>query len=145
MREPAGFAGARIEGRVSRVERGGVFSGRAGLTLSFERIVLPDGRNTEFRANVEDVRAPGDRDVRVDNEATGGVESNNNQSERTAQRAAIGAAVGAIIGAIASGGKGAAIGAAVGAGAGLGSVYAQGRDDLTLPRGTEIAVRTTRR
>lgn len=145
VREPAAFAGARIEGRVARVDRGGVFAGRASLTLSFERIVLRDGRSMDFAANVEGVRAPGDRDVRVDNEATGGVESSNNQSERTAQRAAIGAAVGAIIGAIADGGKGAAIGAAVGAGAGLGSVYAQGRDDLTLPRGTEIAVRTTRR
>ena len=57
------------------------------------------------------------------------------------ERAAIGAAVGAIIGAIANGGKGAAIGAVIGAGAGAGSVYIQGRDDLTLPRGTEITLR----
>jgi hypothetical protein len=41
----------------------------------------------------------------------------------------------------ASGGKGAAIGAAVGAGAG--SVFIQGRDDLELPIGAEIAIRAS--
>jgi outer membrane lipoprotein SlyB len=69
------------------------------------------------------------------------VEENDDRSARTAERTAIGAAVGAIIGAIADGGKGAAIGAAIGAGVGAGSVYAQGRDDLELLRGTELTVR----
>jgi hypothetical protein len=145
VRAPAAFAGATIEGRVARIERGGALSGRAGMTLEFERIILRDGRASDFAANIEDVRAAGSDDVRVDNEARGNVESGASQSDRTMERAAIGAAVGAIIGAIAGGGKGAAIGAGVGAGAGLGSVYAQGRDDLTLPRGTEITLRSTRR
>jgi hypothetical protein len=145
VREPQAFAGATIEGRIARIERGGPLSGRAAMTLEFQRIVLRDGRAADFAANVEEVRPAGGDDVRVDNEARGNVESGTSQSNRTAERAAIGAAIGAIIGAVADGGKGAAIGAAVGAGAGVGSVYAQGRDDLTLPRGTEIAVRTTRR
>lgn len=146
VREPAAFAGATIQGRVARVDRGGAVAGRASITLAFERITLRDGRSADFAGYVEDVRAAGNGDVRVDNESRGGnVESNNSQSDRTMERTAIGAAVGAIIGAIADGGKGAAIGAAVGAGAGLGSVYAQGRDDLSLPRGTEITLRSTRR
>jgi hypothetical protein len=145
VRAPAAFAGATIEGRVARIERGGALSGRAGITLEFERIILRDGRTAEFAGDIEDVRPSGGDDVRVDNEARGGVESGTNQSDRTMERVGIGAAVGAIIGAIAGGGKGAAIGAGVGAGAGLGSVYAQGRDDLTLPRGTEITLRSTRR
>jgi hypothetical protein len=145
VREPAAFAGATIEGRVARIDRGGPFSGRAGMTLEFQRITLRDGRSEDFSAYVEDVRPPGGDDVRVDNEGSGNVESDTSQTNRTAERAAIGAAIGAIIGAVADGGKGAAVGAAVGAGAGLGSVYAQGRDDLTLRRGTQIAVRTTRR
>ena len=145
VREPEAFAGARIEGRVARVERGGALSGRAGLTLDFQRITLRDGRTVEFAGNVEDVRPTDGEDVRVDNEARGNVEGGSSQTDRTVERAAIGAAIGAIIGAIANGGKGAAIGAAVGAGAGLGSVYAQGRDDLELRRGTEITLRTTTR
>jgi hypothetical protein len=146
VREPQSFAGATIEGRVARVERGGPLNGRAGMTLEFQRIVLRDGRSADFAGYIEDVRsAGGGDDVRVDNESRGNVESSTSQTNRTTERAAIGAAIGAIIGAIADGGKGAAIGAAVGAGAGVGSVYVQGRDDLTLPRGTEIALRTTRR
>jgi hypothetical protein len=146
VREPQSFAGATIEGRVARVERGGPLNGRAGMTLEFQRIVLRDGRSADFAGYIEDVRdAGGGDDVRVDNESRGNVESTTSQTNRTTERAAIGAAIGAIIGAIADGGKGAAIGAAVGAGAGVGSVYVQGRDDLTLPRGTEIALRTMRR
>jgi hypothetical protein len=146
VREPQAFAGATVEGRIARVERGGPFSGRAGITLEFDRIVLRDGRSANFSAYVEDVRpANGDDAVRVDEEAGGGVEAGAGGGNRTAERTAIGAAIGALIGAVADGGKGAAIGAAVGAGAGLGSVYVQGRDNLPLPRGTEVAVRTTRR
>jgi hypothetical protein len=145
VREPASFEGAVIDGRVARIERGGTLSGRAGMTLEFQRITLRDGRTADFAGYIEDVRPSGGEDVRVDNEARGNVEGGNSQTDRTVQRAAIGAAVGAIIGAIANGGKGAAIGAAVGAGAGLGSVYVQGRDDLELPRGTEITLRSSRR
>lgn len=145
VREPASFAGAVIDGRVARIERGGTLSGRAGMTLEFQRITLRDGRAADFAGYIEEVRPAGGEDVRVDNEARGNVEGGNSQTDRTVQRAAIGAAVGAIIGAIANGGKGAAIGAAVGAGAGVGSVYVQGRDDLDLPRGTEITLRSSRR
>jgi hypothetical protein len=145
VREPASFEGAVIEGRVARVERGGTLSGRAGMTLEFQRITLRDGRTAEFAGYIEDVRPSDGEDVRVDNESRGNVEGAGSQTDRTVERAAIGAAIGAIIGAIANGGKGAAIGAAVGAGAGLGSVYVQGRDDLDLRRGTEITLRTTRR
>jgi hypothetical protein len=145
VREPAALAGATIEGRVARIDRGGALSGRAGMTLEFERIRLRDGRSADFAGYIEEVRAADGDDVRVDNEARGGIESGNSQSDRTMERAAIGAAVGAIIGAIAHGGKGAAIGAAIGAGAGVGSIYVQGRDDLELPRGTEITLRSSSR
>ncbi|MGI9105448.1 MAG: YMGG-like glycine zipper-containing protein [Pyrinomonadaceae bacterium] len=141
--EPAVFAGAIIEGTVSRIDRGGRIAGRSEMTLNFERIRLRDGRTQEFAAVVESVRAPGGEDVRVDNER-GNVQERDSQTNRTTERAAIGAAVGAIIGAISGGGRGAAIGAVIGAGAGAGSVYAQGRDDLDLNSGTELIIRTTR-
>lgn len=141
VREPAVFAGAIIEGTVSRVNRGGRISGRSELTFNFERIRLRDGRTADFDAQIEGVRATGGEDVRVDNEGAGSVQENDSRTNRTTERAAIGAAVGAIIGAISGGGKGAAIGAVIGAGAGAGSVYAQGRDDLELGAGTELILR----
>ena len=141
VREPSVFAGAIIEGTVSRVDRGGRISGRSELMFNFERIRLRDGRTAVFAAEIEDVRAVGGEDVRIDNEGEGSVQEGDSQTNRTTERAAIGAAVGAIIGAISGGGKGAAIGAAIGAGAGAGSVYAQGRDHLELGAGTEFILR----
>lgn len=142
VREPSVFAGAIIEGTVSRLERSGRVSGRSEMVLNFERIRLRDGRTADFAAVIESVRpAAGGEEVRVDNEGGGSVQEDNNQTSRTTERAAIGAAVGAIIGAISGGGKGAAIGAVIGAGAGAGSVYAQGRDDLELNTGTELVLR----
>jgi outer membrane lipoprotein SlyB len=76
--------------------------------------------------------------ISVDNEGT--VEEENSQTQKTVQRGAIGAAVGAIIGAVADGGQGAAIGAVIGAGAGAGTIIVEGRDQLTLPRGTELTI-----
>lgn len=141
VREPSIFEGAAIEGHVSRISRSGPFSGRAEMSLAFERIRLRDGRTADFNGFIESVRAVGGEEVRVDNEGGGGVQENDSQTNRTAQRVAIGSAVGAIIGAIAGGGRGAAIGAAIGAGAGAGSVYVQGRDDLELRSGTEVIIR----
>ncbi|HYO62968.1 MAG TPA: YMGG-like glycine zipper-containing protein [Pyrinomonadaceae bacterium] len=143
VRAPSEFAGATVEGRVSRVNPSGRVTGRSEMSFAFERLRLRDGRTLPLAATVESVR--GD-DVRVDAETGGSIEEGDSQSQRTAQRVAIGAAVGAIIGAISGGGRGAVIGAAVGAGAGAGSVYAQGRDHLELPSGTEfIFVASARR
>jgi hypothetical protein len=141
VREPAQFAGATIEGTVARVERGGRINGRSELALNFERIRLSDGRTADFNGVVEAVQPVSGEAARVDPEGNGDVQERDSQTNRTVERAGIGAAIGAIIGAIAKGGKGAAIGAAIGAGAGAGSVYIQGRDDLTLPRGTEVTLR----
>jgi hypothetical protein len=141
VREPSMFAGAIIEGTVSRIARGGRVSGRSEMLLNFERIRLRDGRTADFAAVIESVRPVGGEEVRVDNEGGASVQEGDSQTSRTTERAAIGAAVGAIIGAISGGGKGAAIGAIIGAGAGAGSVYAQGRDDLELGSGTELILR----
>lgn len=145
VRAPQQFAGATIEGYVSRLTRSGPFSGRSEMTLDFTQIRLSDGRTAGFDGELESVRTADGEDVRVDREGATTVQENDNQGNRTAQRVAIGAAVGSIIGAITGGGKGAAIGAAIGAGVGAGSVYIQGRDDLELRNGTELTVRATRR
>jgi hypothetical protein len=110
--------------------------------LDFQQIRLRDGRTAGFSGTIESVRANNGEQVRVDAEGDGSIQEEDSRGDTTAQRTAIGAAVGAIIGAIAKGGKGAAIGAAIGAGAGASSVYIQGRDDLELRSGTEVAIRS---
>jgi hypothetical protein len=139
--EPGQYRGAVIEGVVARSDRSGRVSGRADMTLDFERIRTRDGRTYNFAGTIDNVSLPNGERVRVDRE--GNVEEDDSQTSRTVTRSAIGGAIGALIGAIASGGKGAAIGAAVGAGAGAGSVFIEGRDDLELPSGAEIAIRAS--
>src|SRR6266540_5071806 len=139
--EPAQYRGAVIEGVVARSERSGRVSGRADMTLDFKRIRTRDGRTYNFAGTIDNVSLPSGERVRVDRE--GNVEEDKSQTSRTVTRSAIGGAIGAVIGAIAGGGKGAAIGAAVGVGAGAGSVFIEGRDDLELPSGSEIAVRAS--
>ena len=136
--EPAEFSDATIEGHVSSIERSGRLSGRSIMTLDFDNIRLRDGRRYQFAGLLENVATRNGETVRVDTE---GAVRDQNQTTRTEERAAIGTAVGAIIGAIAGGGRGAAIGAILGAGAGAGSIYAEGRNDLDLDRGTELVIR----
>jgi hypothetical protein len=139
--EPGQYRGAVIEGVVARSDRSGRVSGRADMTLDFERIRARDGRTYNFAGTIETVLLPNGERVRVDRE--GNVKEDDSQTSRTVTRSAVGGAIGALIGAIAGGGKGAAIGAAVGVGAGAGSVFIEGRDDLELPSGAEIAVRAS--
>jgi hypothetical protein len=140
VRQPSNLDGATIEGRVTQIARSGRVTGRSQMTMNFDSIRLRDGRSYRFAGILESVRTAQGDTVKIDNE---GSVRDDNQTNKTVQRAAIGTAVGAIIGAIAGGGKGAAIGAIVGAGGGAGSVYAQGRDDLELTRGTEVSIRAT--
>ncbi|HEY9434992.1 MAG TPA: hypothetical protein VI260_26350, partial [Blastocatellia bacterium] len=110
--EPAQYRGAVIEGVVVRSDRSGRVSGRADMTLDFERIRTRDGRTHNFAGTIENVLLPSGERVRVDRE--GNVKEDDSQTSRTVTRSAVGGAIGALIGAIAGGGKGAAIGAAVG-------------------------------
>jgi hypothetical protein len=135
---PSQYSGAVIEGFVSSVNASGRVSGRADMALNFQTIAQRNGRSSQFRGVIENLRTPGGETVRVDNEGT--VEPTDSQTEKTVQRGTIGAALGAIIGAIAGGGKGAAIGAVIGAGGGAGTVIAEGRDQLDLHRGTEVTI-----
>jgi len=140
VRQPFQYEGATIEGHVSSVRRSGRISGRSEMTLTFDSIRLRNGSTSRFAGILESVTNTQGEVVKIDNE---GAVRDDNQTNKTVERTAIGTAVGAIIGAIAGGGKGAAIGAIIGAGGGAGSVYVQGRDDLELQRGTELAIRST--
>jgi outer membrane lipoprotein SlyB len=108
------------------------------MTLSFDTIQLRDDQTYNFAGILGSIRMLNGDTVKVDNE---GSAQGDNQTTQTVQRATIGTAIGAIIGAVAGGGKGAAIGGIIGAAGGAGSVYAQGKDSLELPSGTELTIR----
>jgi hypothetical protein len=136
-RSPAPYEGATIEGAVSSVNASGRVRGRAEMALNFESIRLRDGRTYPFAGVIETVRTANGETISVD---TGGTIEEESRTDETLKRGAIGAAIGAIIGAITGGGQGATIGAVIGAGGGAGTVIVQGRDQLDLPRGTELTI-----
>lgn len=115
-------AGARAEGEVTLVERGGKMRERARLGVRFTSIVLADG--TRVPIDTETIIREGD--------APGG---------ESAAKIGGGAIGGAIIGGILGGAKGAIIGGSAGAGAGTAAVMAGGRNPATLPSGTPVTVR----
>jgi hypothetical protein len=115
-------AGARAEGEVTVVERGGRMRERARLGVRFTSIVLADGTRVPIQTDT----------IYREGDAPGG---------ESAAKIGGGAIGGAIIGGILGGAKGAAIGGAVGAGGGTAAVLAGGRNAATLPAGTPVTVR----
>jgi hypothetical protein len=139
--EPAEYEGARIVGRVKNVKRPGKVRGSGELQLDFEQISLPDGRFTNFHAQVIEVVGQSSGNVgEVDEE--GGVRGQSTTKDDVTKVGA-GAGIGAIIGAIAGGGKGAAIGAVIGGGIGAGGAITSRGKDVRLQRGQELMIRTS--
>lgn len=115
-------SGARAQGSVTLVERGGKLRERARLGVRFTSIVLADG--TRLPIHTETVLREGDSPGRESAAKIGG-----------------GAIGGAIIGGLLGGAKGAAIGSTIGAGAGGTAVMAGGRNPATLTAGSPVTVR----
>ncbi|HYP02225.1 MAG TPA: hypothetical protein VER76_18685 [Pyrinomonadaceae bacterium] len=139
--EPAEYEGARVFGRVKNVKRAGKVRGSAELQLDFEQISLPDGRFTNFHAQVIEVVGQSSGNVgEVDEE--GGVRGQSTTKDDVTKVGA-GAGIGAIIGAIAGGGKGAAIGAVIGGSIGAGGAITSRGKDIRLQRGQELIIRTS--
>ena len=128
--------GSKVWGRVTVVNRA-QRRHPGNISVSFYQVETPNRARYTINGSLTSLQAD---QVNADNEGT--VKGRSNQ-KRDAVFIGGGAATGAIIGAIAGGGKGAAIGAILGAGAGAGSVYAQGRDDLEMVRGTEVTIRAS--
>jgi hypothetical protein len=139
VRQPGQYEDAVIEGTVSGVDPGGRLRGRFEMSLTFDTIRLRNGQTYRFAGILESVRTLNGDAIKVDNE---GSSQGANQTTQTSQRAGVATTVGAIIGAVAGGGKGAAIGGITGAAGGGGSVFIQGKDNLELPMGTELTIRS---
>jgi hypothetical protein len=138
--DPREFAGAIIEGRVTRVKRPGKVKGTAELQLSFETIRM-DNHTSGFRADVISLVDNGNRDGAGTVDSEGGVKGKSSTKDNVSKIGAstgIGAAIGALLG----GGKGAAIGAAIGGTVGTASVLKSDGKDLRLERGQQLRIRT---
>jgi len=116
-------AGARLEGNVTLVERGGKFKERSRLGVRFTTLILADG-TTRLPIVTDTIFRDGDSPTK---EATSKIGAST--------------VVGAILGAVVGGGKGAAIGSTAGAAGGTAAVMAGGRNAATLPAGTPLTVR----
>jgi hypothetical protein len=115
-------AGARAEGSITLVERGGRLKDQARLGIRFHTIVLADG--TRLPINTETIYREGDSPARESAAKIGG-----------------GAVGGAVLGAILGGKKGAIIGSTVGAAGGSVAVAASEANPATLPAGSTVTVR----
>ncbi|MEO5742272.1 MAG: TrbI/VirB10 family protein [Vicinamibacterales bacterium] len=115
-------AGARAEGSVTLVERGGRLKEQARLGIRFHTIVLADG--TRLPINTETIYRDGESPARESAAKIGG-----------------GAVGGAVLGAIFGGKKGAIIGSTVGAAGGGVAVATSEANAATLPQGSTVTVR----
>jgi hypothetical protein len=115
-------AGARAEGSVTLVDRGGKLKDQARLGIRFHTIVLADG--TRLPINTETIYRDGESPTRESAAKIGG-----------------GAVGGAVLGAILGGKKGAIIGSTVGAAGGGVAVATSEANAATLPQGATVTVR----
>jgi hypothetical protein len=115
-------AGARAEGSITLVDKGGRLKDQARLGIRFHTIVLADG--TRLPINTETIYRDGDSPARESAAKIGG-----------------GAVGGAVLGAILGGKKGAIIGSTVGAAGGGVAVATSEPNPATLPAGSTVTVR----
>ena len=117
-------AGTQIQGVLRDVQASGRTSGRARMTLAYERIVDSAGKNHPISAVPLTLQAASATRGDVEKIAAGGI-------------------LGGIIGAVAGGTKGAAIGAGAGAGAGTIIMLATKGDEVELEPGQRLNVTMT--
>lgn len=132
--------GTYVQGKITRVERGGHVKGRSQLLIHFTSMIYPSGYTVLLGGSVENT--PGTEKTSMkDSEGTIQQDSD---AGRKARDAAGGATTGAVIGAITDGGKGAGIGAGIGGVTGLAISMLSRNSDVRLPPGTGIEMQIQR-
>jgi hypothetical protein len=131
--------GTRLHGRVVTIRAADKKQKiHALLRLSFDEVILPDGRHFKSLASIQSLGASED----VDNE--GAATAPGVSKGETVEVTTASAAAGAGIGALAGGGKGAGVGAGIGGAVGLLSALAAGSaewDDFQLKTGRKLWLR----
>ena len=133
-------AGTYIQGKITRVQRGGHIKGRSELLVHFTSMIYPSGYTVMLGGSVENT--PGaDKTSMKDSEGTIRQDSD---AAKKAREAAGAATTGAVIGAITNGAKGAGIGAGIGGVAGLAVGMLSRGGDVRLEPGTSIEMEIQR-
>lgn len=138
---PSELAGATLEGRVSKILKPGRIKRRSELSLSFDRIILPDNRWSNFNASLIEVMAiKGDNVKRVDNEGTA-----LGQSSLKGDIIKVGGSTGAgaLIGGVVGGPVGVAVGAGVGAAFGVGAVVIERGKHIRLNENQQLRIKSS--
>lgn len=137
---PSEIAGATVEGRVSKIVQPGRIKRRSELSLSFDRIVLTDGRWSNLSGSlIEVMPVKGDNVKRVDEEGTA-VGKSSLKSDAVKVGAATGA--GLVTGAVIGGPVGAGVGAAMGAAFGVGAVVIERGKHIKLGTNQQLRIKT---
>lgn len=138
---PMEINGAIVEGRVSKIQKPGRIKRRAEVLLTFDRIILSEGRWANFNAILTEVLpVKGDNVKRVDTEGT--VEG---KSSLKGDAVKVGAATGTglVVGAVVGGPVGAAVGAGVGAAFGVGAVVVERGKHVKLNKQQQLRIKST--
>jgi hypothetical protein len=116
--------GARLEGTITGVDRGGKFRERPRLSLQFDTMILTDG--TRMSIATDAIVREGD-----------------SPSADAAVKVGAGTAAGAILGSVLGGKKGAVLGGVTGAAAGTATVISGDGNETALKAGAPLTVRLT--
>lgn len=137
---PSEIAGAIIEGRISKITAPGRIKRRSELALSFDRIILSEGRWSNFSAVLTEVMpVKGDNVQKVDNEGTAiGKGSLKGDAIKIGASTGTGLVVGAVVG----GPVGAAVGAGMGAAFGVGAVVIERGKHIRINRNQQMRIKT---
>ena len=137
---PMELNGAIVEGRVSKIQKPGRIKRRSGMLLSFDRIVLTEGRWSNFNAILTEVLPVKGDNVKQVTEGT--VEGKSSvKSDITKVGGSTGA--GALVGVIVAGPVGAAVGAGVGAAFGVGAVVVERGKHIRLNKAQQLRIKST--
>lgn len=131
-------AGARIEGRVTKVAEPRRIAGKPTIGILPEALILPTGERFFLDATLVDTNAGHDTDVNNEGEFKGSGHDRRDQLE-----AGGGTAGGMLIGGLVGGPVGIVVGGAIGAGA-TGAHYLSKHRSATLPAGTTLTIELNR-
>jgi hypothetical protein len=138
---PMEINGAIIEGRVSKIQKPGRIKRRAEVLLTFDRIILNEGRWANFNAIlVEVLPVKNDNVKRVDTEGT--VEGKSSVKD-DAIKVGASTGTGAVVGAVVGGPVGAAVGAGVGAAFGVGAIVVERGKHINLNKAQQLRIKST--
>jgi len=132
--------GTYIQGKITRVERGGHIKGRAQLLIHFTSMIYPSGYTVMLGGSVENT--PGAEKTTM--KGPEGTIQQDSDAGKKAKDVAGAATTGAVIGAISDGGKGAGIGAGIGGVAGMAVAMLSRGADVRLEPGSSIEMEIQR-